>query len=303
MKIYQSLLLILLLLCIIYAQLDTNSIRKDNFNFGHQSGYMYSRMDDAYFKEKGAWDFQTGLIAYYTSDMPLVQNPYWKKRLMLAIPLYFNIYPCNSIELEFELTDLFIEFPYQNVHNMGGKTPRFKTKMRLLKERPYLPAVALTLGVAFSSAKPFAIWRHQHNYYQSNGLAGAGTGEADYIILLTFSKRINYSMIITTRFGLAPLGSPVEYDRGSGQADEIPYGISINKKFSNALSCQAEVSGMYNGLKSTSLAHYSVARVQVFGNFKKSTLSINLEHGLTRESDEWVVGVFSTFHFGENNKW
>lgn len=299
---YKCLFLILLIVCILRAQIDTNSIRKNNFNFGHQSGYMYSRMEDAYFKEKGAWDFQTGFIAYYTSNMPLVQDSYWKKRLMLIIPLYFHIYPCNSIELEFELTDLFVEFPYQNIKNMGGKTPRFKTKMRLLKEKTYLPAAALTLGVTFSSAKPSTIWDHRHNYYQSNGLSGAGTGEADYIILFTLSKTIDYSVTITTRFGLAPLGSPVEYERGSGQADEIPYGISIKKIFSKLLSCKVEVSGMYNGLKSTTLAHYSVARAQVFGNYKKSTFSINLEHGLTRESDEWVAGVFSTFHFGENNK-
>lgn len=130
----RNIILISLIAVSVSLAWDTsNTIQKSNFNFGHQSGYMYSRMGDAYFKEAGFWDFQTGFMAYYTRKMPLVRNPYWEERLMLTVPLYFIIYPCNAIALEMELTDLFVEFPYQNRHNTGGKTPRFKTKMRLLK--------------------------------------------------------------------------------------------------------------------------------------------------------------------------
>lgn len=302
MKLIVCVFAVLICISLLQAQdtsniVSRNTITKQNFNFGHQSGYMYSRMGDAYFKEKGAWDFQTGFVAFYTSNMPEVNNPYWKKRLMLTIPLNFFIYPCNSIELEFDLTDLFVEFPYVNIQNTGGKTPRFKTKMRLLKERTFLPAIALTLGVAFSSAKPYTIWNNKHNYDESNGLAGAGTGVADYLILFTFSKKIDSTFIISSRIGLAPLGSPVEYTRGSSQADEIPYGVSVYKRFSPFWACQGEISGMYNGLHGTKLAHYSVARLQIFGTTNGTTLSLNLEHGLTRESDEWVAGVYTTFHF------
>lgn len=258
---------------------------------------MYSRMGDAYFKEGGSWDFQTGFIAYHTREMPLVRNPYWKERTMLTVPIYFTVYPCNSVALEIELTDLFVEFPYQNKHNCGGKTPRFKTKIRLLKEGTYKPALAFTVGVAFSSAKPFTIWDGNHNYDESNGLAGAGTGEADYLLLFNASKKIGSSLIIHTRIGLAPLGSPVEYTRGSGQADEIPYGISIYNKINNAWATQFDISGMYNGLSSTQLAHYSVARVQLHRETKSSTITLNFEKGLTRETDEFVAGFYNTFHF------
>jgi hypothetical protein len=303
MKIYVSVFFVIIGLSVLYSQETTNKISKRDFNFGHQSGYMYSRMGDAYFKERGAWDFQTGFIGFYTSDMPEVRNPYWKERLMLTIPLTFFIYPCNSIELELNLTDLFIDYPYVNRHNTGGKTPRFKTKMRLLKERTFLPAISLTMGVAFSSAKPYTIWDDNHNYDESNGLAGAGTGVADYLILFTFSKKLDSTFIISSRIGLAPLGSPVEYTRGSSQADEIPYGISIYKKFTPHFACQGEISGMYNGLRGTELAHYSVARLQLFSMTKRATLSLNLEHGLTKESDEWVAGVYSTFHFNAFQKY
>jgi hypothetical protein len=293
---------VIIVVCLLQARDTSNTITKRDFNFGHQSGYMYSRMGDAYFKEGGTWDFQTGFVAFYTSDMPDVNNSYWKERLMLTIPLTFFVYPCNSIELEFNLTDLFVEYPYQNKHNTGGKTPRFKTKMRLLKERTILPAISLTMGVAFSSAKPYTIWDNNHNYDESNGLAGAGTGVADYLILLTFSKRLDSTFIISSRIGLAPLGSPVEYTRGSSQADEIPYGISLYKKFSPYFACQGEVSGMYNGLRGTKLAHYSVARLQLFCMTDRTTLSLNLEHGLTKESDEWVAGIYTTFHFNASKK-
>jgi hypothetical protein len=293
---------VIILVCFLQAQDTSNSISKRDFNFGHQSGYMYSRMGDAYFKEGGTWDFQTGFVAFYTSNMPEVRNPYWKERLMLTVPLTFFVYPCNSIEIEFNLTDLFVEYPYVNKHNTGGKTPRFKTKMRLLKERTILPAISLTMGVAFSSAKPYTIWDNKHNYYESNGLAGAGTGVADYLILFTFSKKLDSTFIISSRIGLAPLGSPVEYTRGSSQADEIPYGISLYKKFSPHFACQGEISGMYNGLRGTELAHYSVARLQLFSMTDRTTLSLNLEHGLTKESDEWVAGVYTTFHFNASKK-
>lgn len=293
---------ILIFSATLFAQPDTsNTISKRDFNFGHQSGYMYSRMDDAYFKEKGAWDFQTGFMSYYTSEMPLVRNPHWKERLMLTIPIYFTYYPCNSISLQLELTDLFLEFPYESIHNTGGKTPRFKTKIRLLRERSWLPAIAFTLGIAFSSAKPFTIWENNHNYDESNGLAGAGTGVADYLLLFTLSKKIDTSLIISTRIGLAPLGSPVEYERGSGQADEIPYGLSVFKRVSPFWAFQTDLSGMYNGLSSTELAHYSVARLQIYGSIKNVDLILNLEHGLTEESDEWVTGIYTTFHFNQKN--
>lgn len=285
----------------LYAYDTSNTILKGNFNFGHQSGYMYSRMGDAYFKSPGSWDFQTGFVAFYTSKMPIVRNDHWKKRLMLTIPLTFFIYPCNAIELEINLTDLFVEFPYENKHNTGGKTPRFKTKMRLLKERTYLPAVAFTVGVAFSSAKPYTIWDNDHNYDESNGLSGAGTGVADYLLLFTMSKKIDTTLTVTGRIGLAPLGSPVEYERGSSQADEIPYGLSVYKKVLPCFALQCDLSGMYNGLSSTKLAHYSVARLQVIGLTKRTDYSLNIEHGLTEESDEWVGGVYATMHFGAGN--
>jgi hypothetical protein len=283
-----------------FASDTSNTINKGTFNFGHQSGFMYSQMGDAYFKERGNWDFRTGFMAFYTSEMPMVRNPYWKERLMLTVPLYFTIYPCSFIALEVELTDVFVEFPYENIHNAGGKTPRFKTKIGLLKEGQYMPAVSFTVGVAFSSAKPFTIWDNDHNYDESNGLAGAGTGVADYLLLFNVSKKIGSSLVINTRIGLAPLGSPVEYTRGSGQADEIPYGLSVYKKFSSYWSAQVEISGMYNGLSSTQLAHYSVARVQVHREMKRNTFSLNVEKGLTEESDEWVGGFYSTFHFKVN---
>jgi hypothetical protein len=273
-----------------------NTITRDSFNFGHQSGYMYSRMDDAYFKEAGSWSFETGYLSYYTPDMPLVKNPVWKERLIMMIPLYFEFHPCQSIELEAELTDLFIEFPYKNINNMGGKSPRFKTKMRLLKERDYLPAIAFTVGVTFSSAKPYTIWDNRHNYDSSNGLAGAGTGVADYLLLFTFSKKIGLATTVDARIGLAPLGSPVEYKRGSAQADEIPYGIAVRHDFDRT-AAQFEICGMYNGLPNTILAHYSVARLQLFRDIGSTTVTLDMERGLTRETDTWAGGLYAKFNF------
>jgi hypothetical protein len=281
----------------LFAGDTTNTIDRNHFNFGHQLGFEYSRMDDAYFLPPGTFKFQTGFLSFYTSNMPLVRNPEWKKRLMLTIPLYLIYYPADFIMAEFDITDLFVEFPYKNLHNIGGKSPRFSMKLRLFEEKRILPAITFTIGVKFSSAKPYTIWDNQHNYDQSNGLAGAGTGVADYFMIFTFSKKFGLNNFLTTRIGLAPLGSPVEYVRGSAQADEIPYGISYKRNFERGWSGCFEIAGMYNGLPATILAHYSVARLQIERSWNRGALTLNLEHGLTWASDEWVAGFYQKFYF------
>jgi hypothetical protein len=270
----------------------SNTIGRDEFNFGHQLGYMYSRMDDAYFKDNSTCTFTTGFLAFHTPRMPLVRNVDWKERTILMVPLYFEYFPCSRVSLQAEVTDLFIEFPYAGIENMGGKSPRFKTKIKLLDERGNVPAIAFTIGVKFSSAKPYTIWDNNHNYDESNGLAGAGTGVADYLLLFTASRHIRPDITIHARLGLAPLGSPVEYTRGSAQADEIPYGIALKKELTGQWALQTELCGMYNGLKSTRLAHYSVARIK--GTYQQGPLELTFdaERGLTEETDTWVGGIY-----------
>lgn len=291
--------LVVLFVLAVKGQDTSNTITRANFNFGHQLGYMYSRIDDAYFKTAGVWSFQTGCLAFYTPDMPLVRSDFWKKRLIVMVPLYIAYYPCSRIEIEAEITDLFVEFPYQTLDNLGGKSPRFKTKLGIIEEKRRLPAVAFTVGVTFSSAKPYTIWNNHLNYDQSNGLAGAGTGVADYLLLFTASKTVSRSTTVHARIGLAPIGSPVEYSHGSGQADEIPYGIAVKNTLSPKWSSHAEISGMFNALPGTMLAHYSVARVQLIRTCKSNTLVLNMEHGLTRESDTWVVGMYEKIDFNQ----
>ncbi|HEX2955347.1 MAG TPA: hypothetical protein VHO70_00865 [Chitinispirillaceae bacterium] len=266
-----------------------NTICRGDFNFGHQLGYMYAKFDSAYFNPEGSFSFLTGFIAYYTPEMPMVKNPEWKKRTILMIPLEIEFTPCKIMSLQFDITDLFIEFPYKNYENMGGKSPRVRTKILLLKERRIAPAIALTLGVKWSSAKPYTMWHGKHNYYESNGLAGAGTGVADYTILFTLSKKILPKLTLHSRIGLIPVGSPMGVGR---QADEIPYGLSVEYKTHEWLNLKAEIAGMYNGLPITRLAHYSVFRFLLNAHKNKSTFSLNLEKGLTSCSDQWVAGVY-----------
>jgi hypothetical protein len=295
---------IFVLICIVWGSIESqNLITKSNFNFGHQLGNIYSRNDSAYCAEAGSWTFSTGFYCYYTPDMPLVTNPYWIERTMFLVPISFEVFPTNKISLQIDLTDLFIEFPYKDIHNMGGKSPRFMTKMVLLTEKKYFPATALTVGVKFSSAKPYNIWDSTHNYDSSNGLAGAGTGETDYLILFTMSKRILSKTTLHARIGLAPLGSPVEYTRGSGQADEIPYGITAEQKIGDKTRLSLGIMGMKNGLESTKLAHYSVLRINSdYSLTPKTEIGINLEKGLTKESDSYVAGFLIKWHFRKSDK-
>jgi hypothetical protein len=292
---------VLLIWCTVlpaFSQETSNTITRNEFNFGHQVGYMYARMDDAYFGTRGTWTFETGGAVLYTSEMPRVRSSRWRERSFIYIPLYFELFPSDNVAIQVELTDLFVERPYYDIHSMGGKSPRIRTKLRLLKEGENLPAVAFTAGVKFSSAKPWVIWRNDHNYDESNGLTGAGTGVADYLLLFTLSKTFGTTSL-HTHFGLAPVGSPVEYKRGSAQADELPYGISMRHNFTDEWSGRVEIAGMYNGLSSTELAHYSVARLRINRAFGHNLLIFNVEHGLTEESDEWGAGVFVKFMFGK----
>lgn len=286
------------LLSLAFSQEPGNTITKGDFNFGHQLGWMYSRMDHAYFGTRGQWSFETGCLGYYTETMPLVANPDWRERLMVTVPLYFEACPSDNVTLQFDLTDLFVEFPYRDIHSTGGKSPRFRAKIRLVEEGPLAPATAFTLGVKFSSAKPYTIWEKHHNYEESNGLAGADTGVADYLLLFLFSKKLAAWITLHWRLGLLPVGSPVEYKRGSGQADEIPYGVSAEYGLAPGWIAKTEIAGMYNGLESTKLAHYSVGRLDFSRRFSRTTLTLNLERGLTEESDDWVAGFYSKFDFG-----
>jgi hypothetical protein len=258
---------------------------------------MYARFDSAYFNPEGSISFQTGFCVYFTPEMPHVMNPEWKKRTVLMIPLSLEYTPCKVMSLQVDITDLFLEFPCVNYENMGGKSPRVRTKILLFKERNIIPAITLTLGVKWSSAKPYTIWHDNHNYYESNGLAGAGTGVADYLILFTFSKKMYPGLIVHARIGLIPVGSPVEAGGLNGfgrQADEIPYGLSVDLKKNRWFSVKTEIAGMYNGLSSTHLAHYSVLRLLLSINRPSHTWSLNCEKGLTSCSDQWNAGVFFT---------
>lgn len=275
-----------------------NTIRKNTFNFGHQLGYMYARSETARFRPGGTWYLSTGLCAYYTREMPLVRNPVHEERLMVLIPLHFEFSPCDNILLDFDVTDLFVEvMDYRrthNVHYLGGKSPRFRTKIRLVPEKKYFPCLALTLGAKWSSAKPFTIWDHEHNYDQSNGLAGAGTGEADYVILLAASKAWRL-LDAHCHIGLAPLGSPVEYTRGSGQMDEMLYGVTVDILPKSRALLRLSLSGMYNFLDQGALGNYAVIRANLGRRFRRVHLLANLEAGLTDASDDLVVGLLTAF--------
>jgi hypothetical protein len=292
----------------VFALGSGDAIDKANFDFGHQLGYIYSRTDSAYFRKAGEWTFETGFLDYYESRMPFVRNPHWRERNMLLVPLLFEIYPCSTIAIQAALTDLFVEFPCRNIHSMGGKSPRFMTKMRLLKEGRFLPATAFTVGVKFSSAKPYNIWENTHNYDESNGLAGACTGVSDYLMLFTLSKRLSPSLAVHGRFGLAPLGSPVPRSiteplrTSNGQADEIPYGVMVTGSAGSRFCFEAGIIGMYPMLSTTILGHYSQVRLAPAVRFGRVRLTLDVEKGLTRESDEWVAGVYTKFDLGKEKR-
>ena len=280
-----------------HAMEGDNTIRKDTFNFAHQLGYLYSRMNDAYFRQRGEWSFETGFMGYYTRQMPLVENPEWEERLLLQMPFELRIYPSDNIELQIN-SDLVAELPYRNRRSMGGNSPRFRTKMRLLQETETLPALAFTVGVKFSSAKPYNIWEGNHNYVDSNGLAGTGTGVADYFMVLHASRTIGDHTWMHTRLGLAPLGDPTAYERGSSQADQILYGLSLEHALSSHWQVTGEVSGMWGAIETTNLDHYSVARARLSRRFGTTWVTLNVERGLTWTSDDWVAGFHVRFDMG-----
>lgn len=274
-----------------------NTISKSNFNFAHQLGYLYSTTDNAYFKTKNSWSFKTGFVFYYTKEMPLVINPDWKERSFYQIPFAFEFYPSNNITLQFN-TDLIAQYPRHPIlhHSIGGNSPRFRTKIKLKSESILFPALALTMGVKFSSAKPYNIYSKTHNYYESNGLAGPGTGTADYLILITASKKYSKFLNFHTRLGLAPVGDPT---KAPSQADEVLYGFTLESFINNHISFKNEVAGMKGFIASTSpdLDHYSVYRFLFNYKFKTKTISVNIEKGLTNSSDDFVLGTYIKFDF------
>ncbi|OGJ86862.1 MAG: hypothetical protein A2487_18240 [Candidatus Raymondbacteria bacterium RifOxyC12_full_50_8] len=301
----------IILICLVFSSLWSqtgNTISKNDFNFALQSGYLYSRTDNAYFKNRGAWSFETGFVSFYTEKVPRVTNPDWQERLFLQVPFGFEIFPSDNIALQIN-SDAIAEFPRHPVlhHSIGGNSPRFRTKIKLLDEKPYVPALALTVGVTFSSAKPFNIWTRRHNYDESNGLAGPGTGVADYLLLITASKHLTTRNFIHARCGLLPMGDPTIGDTslpfmGSSQADEIPYGISLETNVNDHWTLKNEVAGMYGILESTPMAHYSVFRTQATRTLGTIHLTLNVEKGLTRYSDDWVAGMYVKFDFGATPK-
>jgi hypothetical protein len=100
-----------------------NTIRRQNFNFGHQLGYMYSKFDSAYFNPPGSLSFLTGVIAYHTPEMPLVKNPEWKKRTILMIPLGIEYTPCKVLSVQFVITDFLSRFLIKTMKTWAVKSP------------------------------------------------------------------------------------------------------------------------------------------------------------------------------------
>lgn len=271
-----------------------NTIRKDTFNFGHQLGYLYSRIEDAELLAAGEWRFETGFVAYHTDPMPLVRNPDWRRRTLLTVPgrLEVGLAPIVTLQLD---SDLVIELPYRDVHQMGGNSPRIRTRIRLLEDSGRRPALALTLGVKFSSAKPYTLWDDRLNYDDSNGLAGIGTGVADYFIIVSASKRFGDHHRLLARAGLAPVGDPSQaLERGGSQADQIPYGLAWIMTPDPRWHARLEWAGFWGALKTTRLDHYSVARLGLERRWEKVWLGGRVERGLTRESDDWVAGAHVT---------
>ncbi len=268
-----------------------NTIRKDTFNFGHQFGYLYSRIEDAELLAAGEWRFETGFVAYHTRRMPLVRNPDWQRRTLLTVPgrLEVGLAPIVTLQLD---SDLVAELPYRDIHQIGGNSPRVRTRIRLLTDTGRRPALALTLGVKFSSAKPYTLWDERMNYDDSNGLAGIGTGVADYFIIVSASKRVGPRHRFLARAGLAPVGDPSQaLERGGSQADQIPYGLSWIYSPVPAWQTRVEWVGFWGALKTTRLDHYSVARAVVERRWSRVWLALRGERGLTRESDDWVGGA------------
>lgn len=268
-----------------------NTIRKDTFNFGHQLGYLYSRIEDAELPAAGEWRFETGFVAYHTDPMPLVRNPDWRRRTLLTVPgrLEIGLAPIVALQLD---GDLVAELPYRDIHQIGGNSPRVRTRIRLLEDRDRRPALALTLGVKFSSGKPYTLWDGRMNYDDSNGLAGIDTGVADYFIILSVGKRLGDRHRLLARAGLAPVGDPAQaLERGGSQADQIPYGLAWIYSPVAAWQTRLEWAGFWGALTTTRLDHYSVARAVLEHRWPRVWLAVRGERGLTPESDDWVGGA------------
>lgn len=286
---------LLLLALVPRSSAAVNDIVKSNFNIAQQSGYLYSRLDDAYFYQHGWWSLETGFQTYYSNKMPLVVNPAWQERWFLQLPGQLEVAPSANIILRLN-SDVVAEFPRQDKHSAGGNSPRFRTKIKLLAETARRPALALTVGVTFSSAKPTNIQANRHNYNDSNGLAGLGTGVADYHLVFNTSKELAKHSLLHAQLGLAPLGIPVPFRGGPSQADQLPFGLGLHNRF-NHWRLRSELAGMFGVLKTTTLDNYLLLRLMGGYQFDQCLLLVNIERGLTRETDDWIGGFWAKFEF------
>ena len=280
-----------------------NTIRKADFNFGHQLGYLYARPDTAYIDSQYGFEFETGLQLYHTPHMPRVTNPAWQRYSLWTLPLGLKYSVAGRISLQVN-SDAILQWPMLNAHSLGGNSPRVRAKVLLLDDRRWWPALALTVGVKFSSAKPWTIWYSRHNYRDSNGLAGPDTGVADYLLLLHVSKAMARSSAwqhwLHLNVGLAPLGDPTAYEHASSQADEIPFRLGYQALLRRRWDMALETAGMLGILSTTSLDKYAVARIAAGYRWGPHGLYINAERGLTATSDTWVGGLWYRVRFGRS---
>ena len=153
--------------------------------------------------------------------------------------------------------------------------------------------LAFAVGVKFSSAKPYNIWDGNLNYDDANGLAGIGTGVADYSLVLYGSKALGDAgrHELHGRLGLGVLGDPTAFTRGSSQADQLLYGLDWQWTLTEGLQADAELVGMWGVLRTTTLDHYSVARLGLRRSWERFELAGRIDRGLTRESDDWAGGI------------
>jgi len=265
-----------------------NEIDRNHFNFGHQSGYIYARFDSAAIGEGGRVSVATSLL--HTPTMPGVSNPDYQTRTILLVPLEISYSVARRVRLYGKITDLFIEWPYESIDNTGGKSPFFKASFALRKPKENQQLfLSASVGVKFSSAKPYTIWKKKHSYATSNGLAGAGTGVADYLLEILAHYRLSRSIELHTRIGLAPLGSPVEYTRGSAQADQILYTVAVQQALRPDVFWRIESIGMLGALRYLKYTDYHVLRFVAGLSQRHYSLQSELQYGLSSETDRYGV--------------
>lgn len=210
----------------------------------------------------------------YLKDITLLFQPRDKTWDVIKVPeIGVAVGLGDRVEVQADFDLLYQHTATDDSFDVGDL--RFWTKVKILKETEFRPAVAIKFGTKLPNAD------NTRNF---------GTDESDNYGILILSKNI-LGFDSRLNLGMGILGNP---DESSTQDDVLVYGIGVVKPIIGDIKAVAEINGIANSHNENDR---STLRAGVQIPWQWLTWDVAVSKGLNQASEDWGLSAGATFTF------